>query len=325
MGCHCPPGLPIHFVHQESIREFADLVLDHGMLFENPYRPQIPLQYVERIAPMIPKAAVIYVFPDIFPTFVNLLLPKLENPIVLVTHGSDWDMTLEYPHLLDHPMIHHWFTQNGETPQPHPKLSQLPIGINNPVYTDLERRVGSFGDQLLGKTAFDLTGRINRAGDQVKFNAAVAENKGLAGKKPLRVLASYTVNRYHGVRAEATRVLRRSDCTTFLNEFLSPERYWMLHKDFAFEASPAGNGLDCYRTWEALALRTIPIVRTSPLDRLYRDHGFPVAIVESWEEITPSRLVEWNEMLSPMLEECQPRLTSSYWETVVRKKAQELS
>ena len=44
--------------------------------------------------------------------------------------------------------------------------------------------------------------------------------------------------------------------------------------------SPQGNGLDCHRTWEALILKTIPIVRTSSLDPLYE--GLPVVVVHEW-------------------------------------------
>jgi hypothetical protein len=52
----------------------------------------------------------------------------------------------------------------------------------------------------------------------------------------------------------------------------------------AFVASPHGNGLDCHRTWEALALGCIPIVKRSPIDKVFQ--GLPVWIVGSWKEVT---------------------------------------
>ena len=42
------------------------------------------------------------------------------------------------------------------------------------------------------------------------------------------------------------------------------------HAHFAFVASPSGNGLDCHRTWEALLLRSIPIVKVSVLYSVVR-------------------------------------------------------
>ena len=38
-----------------------------------------------------------------------------------------------------------------------------------------------------------------------------------------------------------------------------------------FALSPGGTGPDTYRTWEALLVGTIPIVKTSQLDNLYSD------------------------------------------------------
>ena len=47
--------------------------------------------------------------------------------------------------------------------------------------------------------------------------------------------------------------------------------------------SPHGNGLDCHRTYEAIALGCIPIVKTSTLDILYKD--MPIIIVDNWSQI----------------------------------------
>ncbi len=58
----------------------------------------------------------------------------------------------------------------------------------------------------------------------------------------------------------------------------------MRQSEYAFVISPHGNGVDCHRTWEALALGCVPIVRTSPLDALYE--GLPVLIVSNWCEVT---------------------------------------
>jgi hypothetical protein len=54
--------------------------------------------------------------------------------------------------------------------------------------------------------------------------------------------------------------------------------------EFAFVLSPHGNGLDCHRTWEALVLGCIPIVKTSKIDKLYEE--LPVLIVNDWSDIS---------------------------------------
>ncbi len=45
-----------------------------------------------------------------------------------------------------------------------------------------------------------------------------------------------------------------------------------------FVLSPPGFGEDCYRTWEAVLLGAVPIVRRSPLQQLY--DGAPVVVVD---------------------------------------------
>lgn len=52
-----------------------------------------------------------------------------------------------------------------------------------------------------------------------------------------------------------------------------------------FVVSPEGNGIDCHRTWEAMYLRTVPIVTRSPVTEFFVDLGLPMLMVDSWSEI----------------------------------------
>jgi hypothetical protein len=63
-----------------------------------------------------------------------------------------------------------------------------------------------------------------------------------------------------------------------------------------------------------LFLGTIPIVKTSTLDPLYIDEDFPVAIVESYREVTADNLARWREGLTEKLTPAMIlRLTNDYW------------
>ncbi len=87
-----------------------------------------------------------------------------------------------------------------------------------------------------------------------------------------------------------------------------------MHADFAFEVSPRGKGLDCFRTWESLFLGTIPIVKTSTLDPLYLDEGFPVVIVELYREVTAKNLSRWRDCFADKFTpDMIERLTNDYW------------
>ena len=74
---------------------------------------------------------------------------------------------------------------------------------------------------------------------------------------------------------------------------ISPLITWNKQKDYSFVICPHGGGLDCHRNWEALCLGCIPIVKTSPIDKLYSD--LPVLIIKDWHIITQELL---NDTLS---------------------------
>lgn len=66
---------------------------------------------------------------------------------------------------------------------------------------------------------------------------------------------------------------------------------WAAKGQLMFDLSPRGHGVDCYRTWESLALGMIVIVQRGPLDRLY--DNLPVVLVDDYAQITPKLLHQW--------------------------------
>ena len=55
-----------------------------------------------------------------------------------------------------------------------------------------------------------------------------------------------------------------------------------------FVVSPLGYGQDCHRTWEALAVGSIPIVRASNLASMF--YRLPILVVNGWQDVTPKLL-----------------------------------
>jgi hypothetical protein len=330
-GCHCPPDLPFHFVHSESIRECADVVIDYESNVEHPLRPQVPLSFLAQFAPSFPRGAVVHVKTDHIGDFAAGILPRLRQPIVLVTGDSDSPPVLRFRHLLDHPMIAHWFAQNCDLDERHPRLSHIPIGLDNPVYTKLEKRLGFVVDTLARQARFNPRFVTNDTGDQRRFNVAATQARASIGRKPLAVLCTFHKNHriapdISGIpaRVAAAEALSPLPFCHFVTSRIPQDECWRMHADFAFEASPHGNGLDCFRTWEALALGTVPIVRRSSLDPLYRDHGLPVAIVCEWSDVNADRLLQWAEELVPQLESSYAKLSSDYWTGLVLRKAEQV-
>jgi len=95
---------------------------------------------------------------------------------------------------------------------------------------------------------------------------------------------------------------------------------WRKLGEFSFVLSPHGVGLDCHRTWEALALGHIVLVPKSPLDSIYS--GLPVISIEDWNQITAENVEQWSaSYLGCEIDE--ERLKSRYWVGKMKAMAKE--
>jgi hypothetical protein len=56
-----------------------------------------------------------------------------------------------------------------------------------------------------------------------------------------------------------------------------------------FVISPEGAGMDCHRTWEALLLGCIPVVKRSLFTKIFEN--LPVAILNDWSDFNPTNML----------------------------------
>jgi hypothetical protein len=87
--------------------------------------------------------------------------------------------------------------------------------------------------------------------------------------------------------------------------------------EYAFIVSPFGNGLDCIRTFEALCLGCIVIMKKSCLDSIYK--GLPVVFVDEWTDINAG-LLETTLVEFSKKEFNYEKLTMDYWVSIVNSK-----
>ena len=200
------------------------------------------------------------------------------SPFVLITHHGDDLVDEKYMQLINHPHLVHWYAQNSILK--HPKITTIPIGLedawrhNNGIVNDFN---------LLRKKKVSKKPHI------------------LYGFNPITNLR---------VRPHVLEIMKKSKVA---HEVKSLSRAYRKELNRAmFVASPEGNGIDCHRTWEALYLRTIPIV----VGKFYSNFpGFPGLVLEKWEDIlqlTEEELVLIYEERIQMLEtyDC---IWHSYW------------
>ena len=179
------------------------------------------------------------------------------SPFVLFTANSDYPIDARYERYLRRRKLKAWFAMNVELD--HPKLHPIPIGLANPHWPH-------------GNTA-----TVKRA------QAATPEKTRLFD-------TSYSV---------ATNPEVRAYCVEQTGLAVTPprpfEEYLRGVSSSYFCISPRGNGIDCHRTWEALYLRTVPVVTRSILTDHHPD--LPVIVLDDWAdfrsiEFTPE-LYEW--------------------------------
>ena len=54
---------------------------------------------------------------------------------------------------------------------------------------------------------------------------------------------------------------------------------------YKFCICPEGNGVDNHRLWEALYLKTVPIVINSEFSKVIKNYNIPVMILDDWSDL----------------------------------------
>jgi hypothetical protein len=247
-------------------------------------------------------------------SFANQVLPFIESKFVLVTGDSDScvpsELGAEAEVILRSKKILHWFTQNYDASVPE-KVSPFPIGIDFHMLA----QGAAWGENISTPAQQERTLKLVRSelpslGERlpkVYLDFAWQNSWGLRSYR-----------RFHPLRGTAFRESRRrvagrlrgSEAVFAQEGPLARTEMWRRRGAYAFVASPHGVGLDCHRTWEALALGHIVLVPSSSLDSMY--DGLPVVALRSWDEITVDNCQKWLAQFS-QAKSFGEKLTNRYW------------
>lgn len=257
-------------------------------------------------------------------SFVRQVLPLVKANFVLVTGDSDScvpsKLGSEARAILESPKIMHWYSQNYDGSAPAERISPIPIGIDfhtasekacwgEEVSSPLEQERGLVS---VGRNLSPPAARLKKV--YVDFGWQLGLNL------HRRFFHRYEGTRFHESRRRIARIVRKNELVYFQPGPLPRREMWRRRGEYAFVLSPHGMGLDCHRTWEALALGHIVLVPSSSLDGLYAD--LPVVPLKSWSEITPKNLQNWLSMY-PNGGANHAKLRSSYWVNEMRSTAGE--
>jgi hypothetical protein len=233
----------------------------------------------------IKKGEILFVKGDYLGRFFLKIHPYIRCPYILICHNSDESMPKPYQKYLNDPKIIRWFAQNIEN-YSHPKLVHLPIGIAN---------------------------RYWEHGCIEVLKKAISESKKYP-KEHLLYL-NISIGTYPQERMKVYQLFK--DVSYCFSSSSKPfEEYLLDLGKCKFVLCPRGNGCDSHRTWEALYMGAIPIVKTSSLDPIYEN--LPVLIIKEWEEITEDLLINAYEMLSKKSHKME-KLNADYWKQLFFK------
>lgn len=287
-------------------------VCNHGIAYQCDVHPVSLISdypIVQGYNKQICTGDTVYVVTSALPDFINRVYPTLKmekTQIILVTGDSDCNATKKCPlsieQLKTDNIIRHWFCQNIDTEETD-FITPLPIGIDyhsihrNPCFNE-PRTHYITQDQVLQKLASNIE------------------------DKDIRVLLDAHLSKHTNPtdREMAYQQLSKCSFVDFLPKSLPRTDYWKHVQKYKFIVSPLGHGIDCHRTWEAIALGVVPIVKKTTLASLLSD--YPVILVDEYTDITKELLLSykyprdfdkksitlkyWNDKINNRKYECFP-------------------
>jgi hypothetical protein len=253
----------------------------------------------------------VYIHGSAIPKFVEQAYPNISVPFILVSGDCDetisddvFPSTEAFKQFIEDPRILHWYSQNAITA--HPKLSIIPIGM------------AFHGIVLNGEHKFYGVNPVEYEQNMIEIANSAPKEKHMKCYGNFQFLMT---TRYGGDRKEALEKIPKS-CIDYEEKQIDTYDTWKNQVKYNFVVSPHGNGYDCHRTWEALALGIIPIVKTSPIDKVFED--LPVLIVKDWSEITHEFLKQSYDDITKNKRNGKydmNKLTLDYWMNKIKSKA----
>lgn len=182
----------------------------------------------------------------------------LKNRFILITHNSDGEIR-ESPEtliILNSPNLDKWYAQNICID--HCKLFFLPIGIANNQW---------------------MHGNLN-----IFNNATILHN--ISNKSSL-IYFNFNVDTNKSKRMRCFDSLKNK--IKWLKNVTPSENIERLSQ-YRFCICPEGNGVDTHRLWEALYLKTVPVVIKSEFTNILQKNNIPLVVLNSWDDFNPDNL-----------------------------------
>jgi hypothetical protein len=256
-----------------------------------------------------PIISIITGYKQITTDFFTKIIKKIKNKVLLIIIESD--VIYLQNEWLDNKKLIHCYTWNK--PFEHKKLSGIPIGLNfkrhyRPLLNWIKNNNVNEKTQNKSKRLLCFNCSLNTSKERLKLKNVIDKhlNNECDKLEYIPPSKSYVIPSYieGKIRIDETNARCYDD--------------WIKYK---FILSPEGAGLDCHRTWEALMIGCIPIVKNSMLNELYEN--LPIVIINEWDELNEEFL---NKKYIEILENKKNnkynynKLYLNYWTNVFEEK-----
>jgi hypothetical protein len=256
----------------------------------------------------IREGEIVWVRLSWLPSFVRQVLPLVRARFVLVTGDADSSVPSELGDLgraiLASPAVIRWYAQNHDGTAGE-RIAPIPIGID----FHMQAQQPIWGEAVATPSRQEATLKAIRAELPAWERRAQRVYLDFAWQKSVPRQAPAAALLPAG-RIAIARQLSRRAVAFCQGAPLARSEMWRRRGQFAAVLSPHGGGLDCHRTWEALALGHMVVVPSSPLNALFA--GLPVVPVEDWRDVTGNNLQRWLSSHQPD-GAVHEKLTSRYW------------
>jgi hypothetical protein len=234
--------------------------------------------------------------------FAQRILPQIDSGFILVSGDSDLPINtsslgIALDSLLSNPLVLAWHAQNRDVD--HPRLHSLPIGIN---LHNLWSNPLQWGGGFILPTLQEL---------QLQ---TIAENAPNFFNRDQKIFCNWHFSIDRADRKDCLNRIDKSIC------FFQPEprpmvETWEMQSKFQFVLSPHGAGLDCHRTWEALLLGCVPIVKAAKINDLFEN--LPVIVINDWQEINQKFLENAKQEVMKKSFSLE-KLSMRYWKSQIK-------
>ncbi len=188
--------------------------------------------------------------------YLQTLHKEITQPYILICHNGDETIDHKIVSLIDEKIIH-FFAQDLVCE--HDRITPIPIGLEN-----------------LHFYINGITNVFTKIRSQIEIKTPVRKNK---------IFYNFSISTNPEERGPAKEYFSNHPLMEKTEHFLAPRRHLEVLLKYKFVASPPGHAIESCRTWEAMYIKTVPIVKDYVAMKYFAKIGLPIWVVADWKEL----------------------------------------